>query len=155
MNHIAKPARSWHIDWWRVSGGVYAVIAATNLIFAISMMAIPEKRAAVMLALATASNMFVYAVAFIMPAIELIVITLIPYLFFKHSEWAIKLTFVIYILEGVLKILFGLKTGNVVHIIGGVFFTFISSFFIYMIKHHKPARSSTPTTRHKKRSSDV
>ena len=155
MNHIAKPARSWHIDWWRVSGGVYAVIAATNLIFAISMMAIPEKRAAVMLALATASNMFVYAVAFIMPAIELIVITLIPYLFFKHSEWAIKLTFVIYILEGVLKILFGLKTGNVVHIIGGVFFTFISSFFIYMIKHHKPARSSTPTTRHKKRFSDV
>ena len=108
-----------------------------------------------MLALATASNMFVYAVAFIMPAIELIVITLIPYLFFKHSEWAIKLTFVIYILEGVLKILFGLKTGNIVHIIGGGFFTFISSFFIYMIKHHKPARSSTPTTRHKKRFSDV
>jgi hypothetical protein len=151
-HHIRKQQR---IDWWRVSGGVYTVVAVTNLVFAISMLTIPEKRVALTLALATASNMFFYAAAFVMPAIELIVITLIPYLFFKHSEWAIKLTFVIYILEGVLKILLGLKTGNVVHIIGGGFFAFISSFFIFMIKHHKPARSSTPTTRHKKRFSDV
>ena len=152
MKHIA---RRQSIDWWRVSGGVYTIVAATNLIFAISMFAIPERKAAVQLALATASNAFVYIAAFVMPAIELILITLIPYLFFKRSEWAIRLTFVIYILEGVFKVFLGLKTGNIVHIIGGSFFTFISSFFIYMIKHHKSTRSFAPSKRHKKRLSDV
>lgn len=140
-----------HIDWWHVSGGVYTVVAATNLIFALSLLAIPEKRAAVTLALATTSNMLIYIAALTIPVIELCIITLIPYLFFKHSEWAMKLTFVIYILEGVFKVLLGFKTGNIVHIIGGSFFAFMSSFFIYMIKYHnKQARSSAPPTKHKK-----
>lgn len=150
MNHIVKPARSWHIDWWRVSGGVYAVIAATNLVFAISMMAIPEKRAAVMLALASASNILIYVIALVMPIVELAVFALISFLFLKHNELAVKLSFIVCIFQGILKVVFGLKTGSVVHIIGGSFFAFISSFFIYMIKHHQSAHTSAPTIRHKK-----
>lgn len=149
MVHISKKSKTCQIDWWRVAGGVYALVASTNLLFVLSILADPLKRAAVLFTLANASNMLVSLVGILLPLVELSVVILIPYLFFKRSEWAIKLTFIVYIFEGVLKVILGLKTGSIVHIVGGSFFAFISSFFIYMIKHHKQPHT-TPTTKHKK-----